>query len=433
LLIQNVNTEAQPLQVAKRLFFSRLRVQIVVVVLLQLLGIYLPLLLPFSETETRLATMWVPLFTTTVLWSSFAAAMGLVMIRQLTVYPGILRASHIIPCLLLAYGLVALMMFSLRIEYSRYVILASFVTVFVWLHFEQWMRGHDYLTLLALIPNGNQRKVTEIDSARWIVLANPTNQLLGVEGVVADLHSQMSHSWERFIARCVLAGIPVYDVKGMVESLTGRVDIERLSENSFGSLLPSNLYLRLQRALDIGLALLLLPVFSIVIFIAAICIKIESSGPIFYVQPRMGFRARIFNIYKLRSMNAAGAGAKKFTEDSDARVTRVGRIIRKYRIDEMPQIFNILKGEMSWIGPRPEALELADWYAAEIPFYIYRHAVRPGISGWAQVMQGNVAKIDAATVKLQFDFYYIKHFSPWLDLLIVVKTIQTVLTGFGSK
>jgi lipopolysaccharide/colanic/teichoic acid biosynthesis glycosyltransferase len=128
-----------------------------------------------------------------------------------------------------------------------------------------------------------------------------------------------------------------------------------------------------------------------------------------------------------------GTNGRDYTEDDDPRITRVGRFIRKYRIDELPQIWNIIRGDMSWIGPRPEAISLAEWYAKDIPFYIYRHAVRPGISGWAQVNQGNVAKLDAAAVKLQYDFFYIKNFSPWLDILIFVKTIRTILTGFGSK
>ena len=127
------------------------------------------------------------------------------------------------------------------------------------------------------------------------------------------------------------------------------------------------------------------------------------------------------------------APSRQYTVDHDPRITRIGRLIRKYRIDELPQIFNILRGEMSWIGPRPEAVDLAEWYERDIPFYAYRHAVRPGITGWAQTNQGNVAEIDAATAKLHYDFYYIKHFSPSLDLLIALKTIKTILTGFGSR
>jgi lipopolysaccharide/colanic/teichoic acid biosynthesis glycosyltransferase len=121
------------------------------------------------------------------------------------------------------------------------------------------------------------------------------------------------------------------------------------------------------------------------------------------------------------------------TKESDGRITRVGAVLRQLRLDELPQMFNILKWEMSWIGPRPEAEVLSVWYTSELPFYRYRHVVKPGISGWAQVNQGHVADVDEVHRKLQYDFYYIKYFSPWLDLLIFLRTIKTMLTGFGSK
>src|SRR5207248_1325540 len=126
-------------------------------------------------------------------------------------------------------------------------------------------------------------------------------------------------------------------------------------------------------------------------------------------------------------------GGDDYTIADDTRITRVGRFLRQYRIDELPQILNILRGDMSWIGPRPEAISLAEWYQSEVPFYVYRHIVRPGISGWAQVHQGNVAAPDAARLKLEYDFFYIKHFSFWLDAVVVIKTPRTILTRFGSR
>jgi len=112
---------------------------------------------------------------------------------------------------------------------------------------------------------------------------------------------------------------------------------------------------------------------------------------------------------------------------------RVGGFLRRVRLDELPQIFNVLRGEMSLIGPRPEAVPLSRWYESELPFYFYRHIVRPGISGWAQVHQGHVTDLDAVHQKLTYDFYYIKNFSAWLDILIALRTIPTMLSGFGSK
>jgi lipopolysaccharide/colanic/teichoic acid biosynthesis glycosyltransferase len=121
------------------------------------------------------------------------------------------------------------------------------------------------------------------------------------------------------------------------------------------------------------------------------------------------------------------------TQSDDARVTRLGRFLRRTRIDELPQIWNILRGEMSWIGPRPEAMSLSSWYEGELPFYRYRHIVRPGITGWAQVNQGHVCSLSDVDHKLQFDFYYIKNISYWMDILILIKSFRVVLTGFGAK
>ena len=121
------------------------------------------------------------------------------------------------------------------------------------------------------------------------------------------------------------------------------------------------------------------------------------------------------------------------TQAGDPRITRVGRLLRHTRLDEVAQIVNILRGEMSWIGPRPEAEPLSAWYEKELPFYRYRHIVRPGISGWAQVNQGHVHQVDAVLEKLHYDFYYIKRFSPWLDAIILLRTVRTVLTGFGAR
>jgi lipopolysaccharide/colanic/teichoic acid biosynthesis glycosyltransferase len=152
----------------------------------------------------------------------------------------------------------------------------------------------------------------------------------------------------------------------------------------------------------------------------------------------MGYGGRTVTMFKFRSMThrpeqTEDPRAAAVTRNADQRVTRVGRFLRRYRIDELPQAFNVLRGEMSWIGPRPEAIPLSLWYERELPFYRYRHIVRPGITGWAQVNQGHVAEVDDVLWKLHYDFYYIKNFSFWVDLLIVARTIRTMLTGFGAR
>jgi exopolysaccharide biosynthesis polyprenyl glycosylphosphotransferase len=212
------------------------------------------------------------------------------------------------------------------------------------------------------------------------------------------------------------------------------VRIDHLAENEVGTLLPSPLYAVCKRLIDILGVLVVAPMILPLMLFTAIAIRLDSPGPALFVQNRVGLGNRDFRIYKFRSMRVdAEADGARLASDGDDRITRVGAFIRKTRLDELPQIWNVLKGDMSLIGPRPEQRVFVDQFDAEIPFYIYRHVVRPGITGWAQVMQGYAGDADATRVKIQYDFYYIKHFSLWLDILIVFKTVRIVLTGWGAR
>jgi lipopolysaccharide/colanic/teichoic acid biosynthesis glycosyltransferase len=225
-------------------------------------------------------------------------------------------------------------------------------------------------------------------------------------------------------------------VKQLWESLTGKVEIERLSENSFGSLVPARGYFYLKSLIDFVVALVLLPIALPVMAVVAVAIRLDSKGSALFRQKRVGHAGKPIIVYKFRTMRSVDVEDERralMTSDDDDRITRVGRILRTLRLDELPQIFNILKWEMSWIGPRPEAELLSAWYTSEIPFYRYRHVVKPGISGWAQVNQGHVAEVEDIYFKLHYDFYYIKYFSPWLDVLIVFRTVKTMLTGWGAR
>ncbi|TIX86015.1 MAG: hypothetical protein E5V27_00165 [Mesorhizobium sp.] len=162
----------------------------------------------------------------------------------------------------------------------------------------------------------------------------------------------------------------------------------------------------------------------------------QYVGPALFRQKRMGYRGNIYEVYKFRTMKlSATVGDEKeeaITKVADARITRLGQVLRKSRIDELPQAINILRGEMNWIGPGPEALVLSKWYKAELPFYRYRHTVRPGITGWAQVNQGHIAAVDDVG-KASLWLLLHQKFSPWLGVLIVFRTVRTMLTGFGAR
>jgi lipopolysaccharide/colanic/teichoic acid biosynthesis glycosyltransferase len=288
------------------------------------------------------------------------------------------------------------------------------------------------------VPFGTVERLFSIASVDWVRLTDERVCPAGLDGIVADLRADIPGQWERFLSDRALEGMLVMHLKQLEESLTGRVELEHLSENNFGSLIPGVIYAKIKRLGDLLTAIALLPFLLPLLAVVGLVIKLDSPGPVLFRQRRMGFRGIPFTMFKLRSMKVQGAGAvpdreAAMTQDNDHRVTRVGRVLRRYRIDEIPQIINIIRGEMSWIGPRPEAVPLSEWYESELPFYRYRHIVRPGITGWAQVKLGHVAEVDQVMEKLNYDFYYVRNFSFWLDVLIVAATIRTVLGGFGAR
>jgi exopolysaccharide biosynthesis polyprenyl glycosylphosphotransferase len=190
-----------------------------------------------------------------------------------------------------------------------------------------------------------------------------------------------------------------------------------------------------RRALDIALALLLFVLTLPILLLAALAIKLDSPGPVFYRQERVGLNDRVFTIYKLRSMRAdAETGSPPvWAAERDPRVTRVGALIRHTRIDEIPQVANVLRGDMSLIGPRPERPHFVDQLREVLPFYADRHHVRPGITGWAQVNYSYGATIEDAREKLAYDLYYVNHRSLVFDLLVIISTVRVILFREGAR
>ncbi|MEO0399762.1 MAG: exopolysaccharide biosynthesis polyprenyl glycosylphosphotransferase [Pseudomonadota bacterium] len=221
------------------------------------------------------------------------------------------------------------------------------------------------------------------------------------------------------------------------ESGDGRVDLDRFATNDLDRarrILASRLFQGGKRLFDIVMALTLLLVSAPILAIVAALIKLDSPGPVFYRQTRVGEAGRLFDIIKFRSMRQdAEAGGAKWAAQNDSRVTRVGKVIRHFRIDEIPQAFNVLAGDMSFVGPRPERPEFVCVLEQAIPKYNLRHTVKPGITGWAQVKCEYGASVDDAREKLRFDLFYLKNYSPALDLRIVFMTVRVALFGIGSR
>lgn len=365
-----------------------------------------------------------------------ALLLGYYAFRRVSHYPGVRASYHILPSFAASYGLALAIFFFARLDYSRLHFLASFLLCVGWYYVVYFKLQRQQRLRIGVVPAGEVDHLFDIAEVAWVRLDSATLDQ-PCDAIVADLRADMPDEWERFLADRALAGTLVMHFKQMEESLTGRVAIEHLSENTLGSLIPGIVYAKIKRLSDILVSLAALPILIPLFAVLAIMIRLDSPGPVFFRQERMGYRGHPFRMWKFRTMRhgdaAADAREAAMTRDGDDRVTTIGRPLRRYRIDELPQVINILKGEMSWIGPRPEAVPLSLWYEAELPFYRYRHIVRPGITGWAQVKQGHVAEVEDVLWKLHYDFYYIKNFSFWLDVLIVAGTMKTVFNGFGAR
>ncbi|MEH1869828.1 MAG: sugar transferase [Nostoc sp.] len=256
-------------------------------------------------------------------------------------------------------------------------------------------------------------------------------------GVVVTTPMELSDAQIQQLMELRLSGVSIYGIPDICEILWYKLPSFLLQDNwlAFGAgfnLAPDNISQKLKRLVDIILAWSLFLFLSPLMLLTVLAIKLDSPGPVLYTQMRTGLEGKPFKVYKFRSMyqDAEKRGAQ-WAHEGDPRITRVGRWLRMTRIDELPQILNVLWGEMSLIGPRPERPEFDIKLRQEIPYYDLRYVVKPGITGWAQVMYPYGASVEDAYEKLAYDLYYIKNYSLALDLAIAFKTIRVVLLGKG--
>jgi len=237
---------------------------------------------------------------------------------------------------------------------------------------------------------------------------------------------------------CRLRGVRITDLSDFFERVTGEVPVDSLKASwlIYGDGFRQGWGRRaVKRAFDLSAATVLLVVSSPIMIATAIAIFVESGFPVLFRQERVGHGGRTFQLIKFRSMrpDAEKDGTPRWASSSDSRITKAGRFIRRTRIDELPQIFNVLKNEMSFVGPRPERPYFVGQLTEQIPFYGARHTIKPGLTGWAQVQYSYGATIEQAVRKLQFDLYYVKNHSFFLDLVILLKTVKVVLFAQGAR
>jgi len=347
-------------------------------------------------------------------------------------YPGARSIFLLGPQILTVYIIGILSTFLLQGQVSRIIITSSGIAAFIWLHIEHILTFRYRVAKLAILDQPSNQELLHLPNVDARTVTIESFWGTRYDAVVADFKT-ITAAQQRFLTQCTLQRIPVYNAEQVFESITGRVRIRHMSENNIGSLLPSRTYEQLKIFFDLLIIIITLPVWLPVMLITAALVKLESPGPAFYTQVRIGQGNKPFTIYKIRSMRFDIAAPERFAGENDPRITRIGAVIRKLRIDELPQFLNILKFEMSLIGPRPEQPSFVEQFNEKIPFYSYRHVVKPGITGWAQVRSGYAANEDETQIKIEHDFYYIKHCSLIFDFYIVLLTLRTMLTGFGAR
>jgi exopolysaccharide biosynthesis polyprenyl glycosylphosphotransferase len=254
--------------------------------------------------------------------------------------------------------------------------------------------------------------------------------------VVAESDPSDRHQLATALIDCKLRGVAVEEAGSFHERLTGKLWVKTLSSDWWiysDGFQPSRVYLLRKRLLDIVCASLTILITAPLQLLIAIGIKLDSPGPAIFRQERVGLHGARFTIYKFRSMNmdAESTSGPAWAAEFDDRVTRFGRLLRKFRLDEIPQAFNVLRGDMSFAGPRPERPYFVDMLRERIPYYCLRHYVKPGITGWAQVIYPYGASVEDAVEKLQYDLYYIKHMSFRQDVHVLLKTFKVILFGRG--
>jgi len=254
--------------------------------------------------------------------------------------------------------------------------------------------------------------------------------------LVVDLRAVLSDSMASFVSSSTLAGYEVRALSSVYEEHTGRVALVHLAEGWEISVPLERRapYGPFKRALESIIIVATAPLWLLLGVLTWAAIKIDSPGPAIFRQERTGFDDRPFSMLKFRTMVlGADDDGPQFTAPDDPRITRIGRFLRMTRLDEIPQLINVLRGESALVGPRAEQVAFADQFESLIPFYRYRHLVRPGITGWAQVHSGYADDVTDTIEKLTYDLYYVRHMSPWLDLSIIMRTVLTVLTGRGAQ
>jgi len=341
-------------------------------------------------------------------------------------------------------GFTALSLAAARFYFSRSLLAWSTAFFLVGaLGHRAWQRRRPWVERLVLVTN-EKRLVDDLHLAPHAQITTILDP--GEEGDISppepgmvvgvDLRAVLSDRMAQYVSSCTLAGFDVRPLSEVYEMHTGRMPVVALAEGweLSAPVLRAAPYLPGKRLFDILAVAVTAPLTLLISAAAALIVRFSSPGPVIFRQTRVGRGGGLFTLYKFRTMRVgAERRGPSFAAVGDRRLTSAGRWLRRFRVDELPQLWNVLRGDLSLVGPRPEQEAFVARFSQTIPFYSHRHMVRPGLTGWAQVNYG-YADGDADTIdKLTYDLYYLKHMSPWLDLAIMGRSLWTVLSGYGAR
>ncbi|WP_049871294.1 sugar transferase [Ramlibacter tataouinensis] len=405
----------------------------------------LPLLLGYLIALGLEHADWVThQFPQTVLWCALPYLLTGHLLYRGAGLPSAERRSLLVVTTAVPFLLTPLGFALLQQPYSRGAVLLVYGLSTAWYLLGMWLHRERSMQRLVCLDPGIAQKLQALVGAECLqrqpILLEPwpagglvLDQGWQFDGVVLDRQVQADAARTQLLSQLKLDHVRLYSIESVAEMLSGR-KVSPAGQDELWQIDGNPAYDVAKRCIDLVAVLLTVPLWLSLSLVVGLAVKLDSPGPALFRQQRVGRNGRSFCLLKFRSMVHQGAGTPaRFAQRGDDRITRVGRVIRRWRLDELPQLWNVLGGEMSLIGPRPEQTQFVQGFASRIAAYPYRHLVRPGLTGWAQVQQGYAGSEEETVVKLSYDLYYVAHYSVALDLLIAYKTVRTILTGFGSR
>jgi lipopolysaccharide/colanic/teichoic acid biosynthesis glycosyltransferase len=340
------------------------------------------------------------------------------------------KLAAVLTLVMIVHGVLAFLILTTRGIYSNQILLTAVPVSSVLGSVVMYLKHRSARVRVALL--GPHDALAGQIRGTYDRIQDPDSDLRSYDILLTTSVIDLSPEWAQVLSRAMIAGKPVRHLAEYMEEEQGIVSLDHFD---LDHLPPTGLtsYRTRKRLMDVGIVLASLPLSLPILAAGALAVLLSMGRPILFTQERTGQGGKVFNIYKLRTMQHAAESHGTSTVKGDLRITPVGGFLRRFRVDELPQLLNVLKGDMSIIGPRPEWTLLSEEYSRQLPVYVYRHLVRPGITGWAQVRGGYASDLAETRTKVAYDLFYIKNLSFSFDIQILVRTVWTLLTGGGAR